>query len=281
MAILLALGSALVYGISDYVGGRSSRHVPPVLVALVAELVLLVVTASSIPLIESHGPGGAAIWWGMLGGAAGSLGVLGLYAALSRGNMTVVAPVTGLAAAVVPVGVGIALGDRPTAFAMLGIVVAIASVALIGGIVRMGREAVSVGLVAVSTLVGALFGLLFIAYAQTGDEAGLWPLLTSRFASTPLLIVAFVVLERRLPNRQDAAALPSGVAVGFLILLANGLYLVSTRDELLSIVAVLVALYPASTVALASLLDHERPTRWQAIGMVLAAVAVTMITVGA
>ena len=55
----------------------------------------------------------------------------------------------------------------------------------------------------------------------------------------------------------------------------------STRDELLSIVAVLVALYPASTVALASLLDHERPTRWQAIGMVLAAVAVTMITVGA
>lgn len=280
MVIVLALGSAIVYGVSDYVGGRASRRRPPILVALAAELVILLITVATVPVLETDGPTARAVWWGIVGGVAGSSGVLGLYAALSRGNMTVVAPVTGIVAAIVPVVVGFGLGERPSSTATAGIALAIVAVALIGGVVGSGHQSVDARTVLVASVVGAAFGLLFVAYSRTGDDAGLWPLLMSRVGATPLLLAAFVIARRRgqVPELGAQVLVPAA-AIGVLILVANGLYLVAARDGLLSVVAVLVALYPASTVALAAWLDHERPSRWQGAGMVVAAIAVTLITV--
>src|SRR5262245_32568198 len=137
VAIALAFVSAVLYGVSDYVGGRASRRSPATAVALVAELVVCALCIIVVPLIESDGPTSRAIWWRLASGVTSSIGVVGLYVALARGNMTVVAPVTGLVAAIVPVAVGVATGDRPSALAVAGIVLAVVSVALIGGIVGM------------------------------------------------------------------------------------------------------------------------------------------------
>lgn len=280
MAIVLALASAIVYGVSDYVGGRASRRWPPIVVALAAELTILVITVGFVPVIETTGPTGRAVCWGIVGGVAGSAGVLGLYAALSRGNMTVIAPVTGVVAAIVPVAVGMGLGERPRATATVGIVLAIVAVALIGGLVGVANQPLDTRTVLLASAVGAAFGMLFVAYSRTGDGAGLWPLLMSRAGATPLLLGAFVVARRRgQAPVLGAQVLVPGAAIGVLILVANGLYLVAARGGLLSVVAVLVALYPASTVALASLLDGERASRWQIAGMGAAVVAVTLITV--
>lgn len=278
--MLLAIGSGLVYGVSDYLGGRASRKFAPVVVTLIAELALFAITLVVVPLVEDSGPSSSAVWWGIAGGLAGSTGVLGLYAALSQGNMTVVAPVTGVVAAAVPVVVGLALGERPGLLAGVGIAVALISVLLIGGILGVSHVAPST--VMLASLVGVAFGMLFVAYSRTGDDAGLWPLLTARFGATPLLLLALVVFRRGDPTvRLQMAAVPAGLTVGILVGLANGLYLLAARRGLLSIVAVLVALYPASTVALAAVLDGERPTRAQLGGMGLAVVAVAMITGGA
>jgi drug/metabolite transporter (DMT)-like permease len=280
VAMLLALGSALVYGVSDYVGGRASRRSAPVVVALLAEVSLLALMLVVVPLVERSAPSDAAVWWGVAGGLAGSAGVLGLYVALARGNMTVVAPITGVVAAALPVIVGVALGERPGGLAAVGILAALIAVLLIGGIV--GASHVEVSTVLLAAVVGAAFGMLFVAYSRTGDDAGLWPLLSARFGATPLLIVAFVVMRRRGQSvRFERSAVGPGVIIGVLIGLANGLYLLAARRGMLSVVAVLVALYPASTVALASVLDGERASRSQSVGMVLAVAAVTMITVGA
>ena len=278
--MVLALGSALVYGVSDYVGGRVSRRSAPVVIALVAEVSLFMVMLVVVPLVETSTPSDAAVWWGVAGGLAGSSGVLGLYIALARGNMTVVAPITGVVAAALPVIVGVALGERPTGLSSAGIVAALVAVLLIGGIV--GVSHVDVSTVVLAAVVGAAFGMLFVAYSRTGDDAGLWPLLTARFGATPLLVVAFVVMRRgrRSVRWERTAALP-GVVIGLLIGVANGLYLLAARRGMLSVVAVLVALYPASTVALASVLDGERASRSQLAGMGLAVAAVTMITLGA
>lgn len=280
VAILLALASALVYGVSDYIGGRTSRRFPPIVVAFTAELALLATVLVLVPTVESSGPTSRAVWWGIVGGFAGSLGVLGLYAALARGNMTVVAPVTGIVAAAVPVAVGFGIGERPGTPATAGIGLALVSVALIGGIVGARHQHVDVRTVVLASAVGAAFGMLFVAYSRTGDDAGLWPLLASRISGTPLLGAAAFWSWRagRLQHVTRAVLLP-GAVIGVLILTANGLYLVAARDGLLSVVAVLVALYPASTVALAALFDHERASRWQIAGMALAVVAVTLITV--
>lgn len=278
--MLLALGSGLVYGVSDYFGGRISRRIAPIVVTLIAELSLFAVMLALVPLTESTGPSASALWWGIAGGSAGSLGVLGLYLALSRGNMTVVAPITGVVAAAVPVFVGLALGERPSGLASTGIAAALVAVLLIGGIV--GASHVEPATVFLAAVVGAAFGMLFVAYSRTGDDAGLWPLLTARFGATPLLIVAMLAMRRRDRGiRLERAAVLPGATIGLLVGLANGLYLLAARRGMLTVVAVLVALYPASTVALASVLDGERASRSQLAGMGLAVAAVTMITLGA
>lgn len=232
-----------------------------------------------VPLVEQDRPDDPRVWWGMAAGLFGAFGVLGLYRALSAGSMTVVAPLTGLVAAALPVAVGLALGERPGPMTMIGLLLALAAVALIGGIVGALHQPLTRGVVLLAVGVGAMFGGLFIAFSQTG-ETGLWPLLTARVASLPLLTIVYLVARRReRVDRIDRVAIIPAMAVAVLIALANGFYLVSTREGLLAVVAVLVSLYPASTVALAMALDGERATKFQLAGMVLAVVAVAAITV--
>jgi drug/metabolite transporter (DMT)-like permease len=281
---MLALVSALMYGVSDYVGGRASRRVQPVAVALFAEVVMLPIALVAIPLLESDGPTNRAMAWGLVAGFTGSVGVVGLYIALARGNMTVVAPITGVVAAAVPVVVGLASGERPGSVALAGIALAIAAVALIGGIAALiapgSHPAIHVGTVVLAVAVGVMFGMLFVSFQRAGDDAGMWPLLFSRFSGLPLLAITFVVRRRTSRSTVDRSIVLPGLAVGCLIIVANAAYLLAARRGLLSVVAVVVAMYPASTVSLATIVDGERPTRPQATGMALAAAALLMITLG-
>jgi drug/metabolite transporter (DMT)-like permease len=284
MAVALALVSAVLYGVSDYVGGRASRRSPATAVALVAEFVVFTLCIVIIPLIEADGPPSHAIWWGLVAGVTSSIGVVGLYVALARGNMTVVAPVTGIVAAIVPVAVGIATGDRPSPLAVAGIVSAVVAVALIGGIVGMfagnAGPSVDLGTVALALGVGFSFGLLFVSLDRTGDDAGQWPLLFARFTALPVLIVVALFQFRRKRPAFDRQLVAPAVIVGVLIALSNASYLISTRKGLLSVVAVVVAMYPASTIVLAAVIDGERASRSQVVGMALAAGALVMITTG-
>ena len=291
MAIALALISALMYGVSDFVGGRASRRFPATAVALVGELVILVVCLACVPLVESSAPTSDALWWGLVAGATGSIAIVGLYVALARGNMTVVAPVTGIVAAGVPVIAGVAMGERPSALAVVGIVVAIVAVGLIGGVAELlgssgSRPAIAAGTVLLAAAVGFGFGLLFIALAQPGEDSGLWPLLFARFTGVPVLVVAYLVQRRRTAMpvgrglRIERGLMVPGLVIGLLIAGSNVTYLLSTREGLLSIVAVVVAMYPASTICLATVIDGERATHWQFAGMATAVVALVMITAG-
>lgn len=281
VAVALALVSAIVYGISDYAGGRISRRFAPVAVTLVAEISLLMVLLVLVPLVEGDAPTERAMLWGMFGGFAGSLALIGLYATLSRGNMTVVAPVTGVVSALVPVAVGFAIGERPDAIAVIGIAAAIVAVALIGGLLGVAGKQVATRTVWMAIAVGCGFGAMFVAYARAGDDAGLWPLLFSRFTGLPLVAAAFVWRQRRSgPVEMGRRLFISATLVGLLVCVANGAYLVAARHGLLSVVAAVGAMYPASTIVLASTLDGERASRSQVVGMVVAAGAVVAITIG-
>src|SRR5262245_39305407 len=286
MAIAPALMSAVMYGVSDYIGGRASRRSPATAVALVAEVVIFAVCIIAVPLFGSGTITDRAVWWGLVAGVMSSLGVVGLYIALARGNMTVVAPVTGVIAAVVPVAAGIVLGERPSEWAVAGIVLAIVAVALIGGVTGMlaggeSRPAIDAGTLMIAIGVGVAFGLLFVSYDRSGDDTGQWPLLFARFTALPVLIVAYALQTRgdrpQLPGRH---VLVPAAAVGLLIAGSNATYLVSTREGLLSVVAVVVAMYPASTIGLAAVIDGERASRSQIAGMVMAAGALVMVTAG-
>ena len=283
MVIALAVLSALLYGWSDYMGGRATREISVLRVTLYIEFLM---TISYIALVVLD-PAPFVIrdaMWGAIAGIGGVGGVAAFYLALSMGAISVASPVAGVLSAIVPVIAGIAMGERPSALAMIGILIALASVILVSGAMSSRREEIAMPrsqllLVVVS---GALFGLWYIALDVAGSESGWWPLLTSRTLTLPTLIVAAYVLRDRLRTDQlSAAGRRWTLGAWITILAANLAYLVAVRSGLLSIVAVVASMYPASTIGLAIFIDRERLSRSQWLGVGFAGCALVLVGVGA
>jgi drug/metabolite transporter (DMT)-like permease len=200
------------------------------------------------------------------------------FRTLARGVMSVIAPVTALSAAAVPVLVGLVGGDRIGAWAAVGIAVALAAVVLVsaeGGLstLRAARPAS----LAPALLAGSMFGVFFVLLDQTSDGSGLTPLATARLASLGLVVV--IALAGRNSLRVARPALPIAAASGVGDMAANALFLLATQqDGQLAIIGVLAALYPVSTVLLAQVVLRERLVVAQVAGLGAAVAAVVLIT---
>jgi drug/metabolite transporter (DMT)-like permease len=222
-----------------------------------------------------------AVLWGLLSGLGQAFGVWWFYAALGSGPISVVSPLTAILVAGIPVGVGVALGDRPGPVAIAGVGVALLAVVLVSREatdedVTPHKFTAKVAWLTVGS--GVAFGLNVVVIDQVPVEAKLWPLVLGRCAATVIVLLAAVVtanltLERGTPLRL-------AVVGGVLDTVANVSTLIAVQSSMLALAGVLIGLYPAATVLLAILVLRERVTRWQAVGMVLALVAVAMIISG-
>lgn len=279
MAIVLGLAAALTYGAGDFVGGLVTRRAPLFSVVLLSQVAGTSLLLAALPFFVDSGPTASALAWGGASGAAGATGVLFLYKGLAAGRMSVVAPITSVEAAVVPVLWGLGTGERPSALALGGVAVALLAVLLVAGFDPAKRLATGGGRLAPGVgealVAGLAFGLFFILLDGAGDATGLWPLVGGRTASLTVLI-GLVLLRRERIVAAPGTRLPI-VAAGLLDVAANLLYLLSTRQGLLSIVAVLTSLYPASTILLARIVLGERMGRLQLGGLGLAAAGVAMM----
>jgi uncharacterized membrane protein len=285
MAAALALLSAVVYGSGDFVGGLVARRLPPAAVVLRSNAVGLVGLLVVAPLVASDHVRASDLGYGAGGGIVGGIGVLLLYRGLAVGTMSIVAPTTAVLAAAVPVAVGLLDGERPSAVALAGIPVALVAIALLardpGDDGPVERTPPAVLLMALGAGLG--FGLFFVGLDRASDDSGMWPLVAGRGASVVLfaLIAAFVGSAR-----VGSRAAREGTTPRLLVLCgicdsgANALFLLATHEGLLTLVAVLGSLYPASTVVLATSIDHERLARPQVVGVALALAAVAMIATG-
>ena len=283
MAIVLAVLSALLYGWSDYMGGRATRHMSVLRVTLYIELLMTVSYVALVVLDPAPFVLRDAIW-GAIAGVGGVGGVAAFYLALSMGSISVASPVAGVLSAVVPVVVGIAMGERPSTVAMVGIAFALSSVVLVSGALSSRRAEVAMPRTQLLLVVasGCLFGLWYIALDVAGADSGWWPLLASRTLTLPALIAAAVVLRHRL--RADSVtpiARRWTVGAWITILIANLAYLVAVRSGLLSIVAVIASMYPASTIGLAIFIDREQLSKTQWLGVGVAGFALVLVGVGA
>jgi drug/metabolite transporter (DMT)-like permease len=277
VAVLLALFSAVVYGVSDYGGGRATKSSAAVTVTLAAECTTFVALSIVMVVLDDPFPARADVLWGLAAGLASCSAVIALYHALANGAMTVVAPVTAVVAAVIPVAFGLATGERPGAIAIVGAVVAITAIALISGAVGVPHVPTRRAILGVALIAGAGFGLLFVFLDRTSDDSGLWPVYAARWIAVPTLLVAHWVRRDRRPLTRTTGGL--AVMVGVLTTAANASFLAATRRGLLSVVAVVVSMYPASTVLLATVLDGERVRRPQAVGLGLAGLALVLVTI--
>lgn len=281
MAALLALLASLVWGCSDFVGGLVSRHVRPLLVVGIAHLLgllaLLVIAAGTGEFSADLGY----LPWAVAAGAAGLIGLVAFYRALSTGTMGIVAPIAGTGAAV-PVAVGLATGDSPSALQLAGIAVACVGVVLasgpeLSGVDPAGRRPLLLALVAALG-----FGLVYVFINGGSKHSVVMTLLLMRATSVLLVVCAGIWLlakgfrSRRVaaPSRRELAMI---VFVGFTDVGANGLYGMASGRGLVSVVSVLASLYPAVTVVLARVIENERMRRIQGAGVLLALCGVVLL----
>jgi drug/metabolite transporter (DMT)-like permease len=278
VAIVLALAGALLYGGADFAGGLASRRATALGVVFCGQLagvaLLLVLLVAAPGRFD-----GPSIAWGAAAGLSGAVGLLVFYRALSAGSMSVVAPLTAVTSASVPVLGGILLGERPSPLALVGVVLAVAAILLVGA--EGGRLPTLAMLrgtgVGAALLAGAAFGLLFVLVSRAAADSGVWPLVGARGASLALLAIVALATRRGLVPRGAPVALVLASGLGDMA--ANLLFLLASRVGLLSIVGVLLALYPAGTVLLAVVVLRERLHPLQVVGLALAAGGVVLIAV--
>ena len=277
IGVALALLSAISFGVCDFVGGIASRRVAALRVVLVSYPVTMVLLGVLAAVIGGPITAGAVVW-GSLGGISQACGEWWLYAALGAGPISVVSPLTAVVTAAVPVGVGIAIGDRPGVLAAAGIALAMVAVVLVSREatdedVTPHRFTTTVALLTIGS--GVAFGLNFALIHQAPVESRLWPLLFARMSATMLvIIVAAASRNLRVPSGKP---LRLALTLPVLDASANVAMLLALHASLLSLASVLISLYPVATVVLAMAVLRERVTRWQALGMILAAVSVSMI----
>ena len=111
--MIFGLVAALTWGTGDFGGGLLSRRAPLFGVVLASQLVGTVAALGIAVLRAESLPSTADIGWSVAGGLAGGIGISALYQGLAVGRMGIVAPITGVLAALIPVVVGIVFEGFP------------------------------------------------------------------------------------------------------------------------------------------------------------------------
>lgn len=265
----------MTWGSGDFGGGLLTRRTPLFGVVLASQLVGTAVALILAVVRGESAPLPADIAWSVVGGLAGGIGISALYQGLAVGRMGIVAPITGVIAAVIPVVAGIVFEGLPTPLVMVGIGLAFVAVVLVS---RVSDDRTGPSGVGLALLAGIAIGALGVAIAQISDGHVFGPLTILR-ATEALLIGAIVLLGHR-AWRPDLRLWPALAGVGILDMAGNGTFILAVQAGSLAVAAVLSSLYPITTVVLASVFLHERVTRAHAAGIALAVAAIACIAAG-
>ncbi len=211
----------------------------------------------------------------LVAGGLGAVGISALYRGLAVGRMGIVAPVTGVLAAIIPVVAGIWFEGLPSPLVQLGIVIAVVAVVLVS---RVADEGGGRAGLAEALIAGVAIGCFGVAINALSDGNVFASLTVIRLVQGVLVALAIVVARQAW--RPSSSMLPALVVVGILDMAGNSFYLLAVQTGQLAIASVLSALYPVSTVILAAVVLREPVTRDHAVGIVLAAAAIASIAIG-
>lgn len=278
LSIIYGIASALSWGAGDFAGGLVSRKLSAYravfwgdLVGLLLLFVKLIINPEDTPPLKALAIAG-------LAGALGSFGLLMLYYSMAKGLMSVAAPVSALLAAALPVVVGAFTQGLPSFVQFIGFGLALLAVWLIsqGNELRFHIDHLSD--LKIPLLAGFGFGLYFVLmhYATEGVSSIVWPMVASRSIGTLMMLVIVLIRRESFSVPRDAwVVVPLN---GVLDVGGNLFYILAIQTGRLDISAILSSLYPGATVVLAWLLLRERISKWQALGIGLAIVAIILFT---
>ncbi|WP_243336995.1 DMT family transporter [Anaeromyxobacter soli] len=271
-AVVLGLASAASWGAGDFTGGIASKRAPVVGVLVLGQAAGVTLILAAALLLHESVPAPATLAWSVAAGAAGAVGLAALYRALAVGRMAVVAPVSAVLSASIPVVWGALAEGMPSGSKLAGFVLALAGIWLIAraGPPGGGTEGLGLALVA-----GCGFGAYLVLMDRGAQGGTFWPLAAARGTSFALAVV--VAGARRRPWAPPRHAVPLVLLSGVLDAGGNAFFVLATQAGRLDVAAVLASMYPASTVALAAGLLRERITRPQSAGIVAVLGAIALI----
>jgi drug/metabolite transporter (DMT)-like permease len=279
LAIVLALGASLAWGVSDFLGGVKSRTFPLFVVLLISQGAALIVLAVVVAALGEPPPGREFLIYAALAGIAETVGVAALYRGLAVGVMSIVAPVAATAP-VVPLVVGLALGEEPATVQAAGIALAVVGIVITASRSEAGDARGQV--VGASVLFGALcalgFGSFYVAMDAASEGEIQWALLFAR--ATSVAVFLLVVVGTRPAPFPAGRELPVIAVIGLLIIAADAMYATASTEGVLGVVAALSTLYPIVTIALARVYLSERVEPQQRIGIALSLTGVVAISAG-
>ncbi len=291
LAVVVGLGSALVFGTADFLGGLSAKRLCAVLatgIAAAAGIAVAVLLGLLIPGRWSW----EAVGYGALSGVLGAIAIGLLYACLAIGPMSILSPLTALVSAIVPLGVAIATGDRIGLLGWLGLAAGLVAVVFVGFVPEKGVVRPSVRGLVMAIGSGIAIGGFLIVIDRAPDDSGLIPIIANRTTNAAIMlslagVLALIAAARR---RSGADVRPAGrapgvlraglwlaVACGVIDAIANGGLLWGVRIGELSVMAVLTALYPIGTIVLARIVLKERIAPIQYVGLALAIAASALL----
>lgn len=281
MAALLALLSSLAWGTSDFMGGLAARRVGAIRVLAVSYPAgAVLITTLALVVIPGQWSW-TTVGVGVIAGSVGAVAIGLLYAALARGQMGIVSPITAVLSGAVPVVVGIALGESLSALALVGVLVAGLAVVLVSRESGPHRRT-PVRAVVLAIGSGMAIGVYLSVLGTAPADSGIWVATMGRWFSTVFVVGILLVLLLRRGGSSTEVRGPFpwslALAAGALDALANAVFQLAAQRGLLAIVAVIGSLYPAATVVLARVLLKETLSRIQLLGVVLALAAASTLT---
>lgn len=277
IAVVLALGASLTWGFADFGAGFGARRLPVFVVATIMQLAGLASVAVVLLATRDAPPSWRQVAWAVFAGLLGVVGLSAFYRGLAVGAMGIVGPIS-TTAALVPFAFGLARGERPSAFQLAGVALAVLGV-LGASLERVpegrGRK-VGTG-VGLALLAALGFGCSLIGLSRAAPGGIAWAVLVMRVVAVPCMAALALGIGARAPSRRMLGML---IAAGVADTGATLLYAAASTRGLLSVVAVLASLYPVVIVVLARVLLAERVARPQLAGVAVALAGVALISAG-
>lgn len=275
LAAVLALGASLSWGVGDFLGGLKSRVLHPLAIMAVSQPIGLGLLGIAVAA-RGTAPPGPAVAWALLSAVFGTTALAAFYRGMAVGAISIVAPIAGAGAAI-PVVVGLATGDRPSALQGVGFVAAIGGVILSSWERSPGRSRWASGAgFGIVAMVGFGFYFVFLHMASTDDF--LWPAFLFRVTSVSLVWAA-LLLVRPATGGIGGAWLVL-IAIGVLDTGGNTLFAAASSHGSVSVTSVLASLYPVVTVLFARYHLHERVHRVQELGIGLTIAGIVLVSAG-
>jgi drug/metabolite transporter (DMT)-like permease len=274
ITVLFGLAASLSWGSGDFSGGLATRRANVMSVVIAAYMLGFALLIALALLWSEPFPSALDLAWGTAAGLAGAVGLVSFYQALSIGRMGITAPIAAVLASALPVIFSAIFVGLPNFLQLVGFALALIAVWFISRPERTMARPEGLGL---ALLAGLGFGSFFILISRVSPTAIYWPLAAARLSS--LLFMLAIVRIRGQEVLPKKAVFPLVLLAGTLDVVGNAFFVLATHTGRLDVAAILSSLYPAVTVVLASIVLKERVTRLQALGILVALVAIPLISV--